>query len=29
VEDESDIIFTLKIILEQNGFVVRSFTDPL
>jgi two-component system response regulator ChvI len=29
VEDESDIIFTLKIILEQNGFVVSSFTDPL
>ncbi len=29
VEDESDIIFTLKIILEQNGFVINSFTDPL
>jgi DNA-binding response OmpR family regulator len=29
VEDESDIIFTLKIILEQNGFVIHSFTDPL
>lgn len=29
VEDESDIIFTLKIILEQNGFVIKSFTDPL
>jgi len=29
VEDESDIIFTLKIILEENGFVINSFTDPL
>ena len=29
MEDESDIIFTLKIILEQNGFIVNSFTDPL
>ena len=29
VEDECDIIFTLKIILEQNGFVINSFADPL
>lgn len=29
VEDESDIIFTLKIILEENGFVINSFTDPV
>ena len=29
MEDASDIILTLKIILEQNGFVINSFTDPL
>ena len=29
VDDESDVIFTLKIVLEENGFKVDSFTDPL
>jgi two-component system catabolic regulation response regulator CreB/two-component system response regulator ChvI len=29
VDDEPDIILTLKITLEENGFKVDSFTDPL
>ena len=29
VDDEPNIIFTLKIILEENGFKVDSFTNPL
>ena len=29
VDDEPDIILTLKIVLEENGFKVDSFTDPL
>ena len=29
VDDEPDVIFTLKIVLEENGFKVDSFTDPL
>jgi DNA-binding response OmpR family regulator len=29
VDDESDVIITLKIVLEENGFKVDSFTDPL
>lgn len=29
VDDESGVIFTLKIVLEENGFKVDSFTDPL
>jgi DNA-binding response OmpR family regulator len=29
VDDEPDVIFMLKIVLEENGFKVDSFTDPL
>src|SRR5919108_5545468 len=29
VDDEPDITLTLRIILEQNGFEVVSFNDPL
>ena len=29
VDDEPDLNLTLKMILEQNGFKVDSFTDPL
>jgi DNA-binding response OmpR family regulator len=29
VDDEPDIILTLKIVLEENEFKVDSFTDPL
>jgi DNA-binding response OmpR family regulator len=29
VDDESDINLTLKMVLEENGFKVDSFTDPL
>ena len=29
VDDESDITFTIKSILENNGFKVDSFTDPI
>ncbi len=29
VDDEQDIIFTIKIILEENGFKVDSFNDPI
>ena len=29
VDDEPDVIFTLKIVLEENGFKVDTFTDPL
>jgi DNA-binding response OmpR family regulator len=29
VDDEPDVILTLKIVLEENGFKVDSFTDPL
>src|SRR5688572_7884276 len=28
VDDEPDITFTIKTILEDNGFKVDSFTDP-
>jgi DNA-binding response OmpR family regulator len=29
VDDEPDLNLTLKITLEENGFKVDSFTDPL
>jgi DNA-binding response OmpR family regulator len=29
VDDEPDLTLSLKIVLEQNGFKVDSFTDPL
>ena len=29
VDDESDITFTIKSILEYSGFKVDSFTDPI
>jgi DNA-binding response OmpR family regulator len=29
VDDEPDVILSLKIVLEENGFQVDSFTDPL
>ena len=29
VDDEPDLNFTLKMVLEANGFKVDSFTDPL
>jgi DNA-binding response OmpR family regulator len=29
VDDEPDVILTLKIVLEENGFKVDSFTDTL
>jgi DNA-binding response OmpR family regulator len=29
VDDEPDLNLTIKIILEENGFKVNSFTDPL
>ena len=29
VDDEPDLNLTLKIVLEENGFKVDSFTDPL
>jgi DNA-binding response OmpR family regulator len=29
VDDELDITFTIKSILEENGFKVDSFTDPI
>ena len=29
IDDESDITFTIKNILENNGFKVDSFTDPI
>ena len=29
IDDESDITFTIKSILEENGFKVDSFTDPI
>jgi DNA-binding response OmpR family regulator len=28
VDDEADIIYTVKKVLEDNGFVVDSYTDP-
>jgi DNA-binding response OmpR family regulator len=28
VDDEPDIIYLVKIVLEDNGFVVDSYTDP-
>ena len=28
VDDEADVIFTLKIILEQRGFLLDIFNDP-
>jgi DNA-binding response OmpR family regulator len=29
VDDESDVNLTLRMVLEENGFKVDSFTDPL
>jgi two-component system, OmpR family, response regulator ChvI len=29
VDDEDDIILELRVVLEDNGFKVDSFTDPL
>ena len=29
VDDEPDVNLTLKMVLEENGFKVDSFTDPL
>jgi DNA-binding response OmpR family regulator len=29
VDDEPDLNLTIKVILEDNGFKVNSFTDPL
>ena len=29
VDDEPDLNFTLKMVLEANGFKIDSFTDPL
>lgn len=29
VDDEPDLNLTLKLTLEENGFKVDSFTDPL
>ena len=29
VDDEPDVNLTLKMVLEENGFQVNSFTDPL
>jgi DNA-binding response OmpR family regulator len=29
IDDEGDIIFTIKKILEDNGFEVDSFYDPI
>ena len=29
IDDESDITFTIKNILEDNGFKVDSFNDPI
>jgi len=29
VDDEDDLIFLLQILLEQKGFKVNAFTDPL
>jgi DNA-binding response OmpR family regulator len=29
VDDEDDIILELRVVLEDNGFTVDSFTDPL
>jgi two-component system response regulator ChvI len=28
VDDESDVTYTLEIVLEDNGFMVDSYTDP-
>ena len=29
VDDEPDIMLTLKIVLENNGFKIQAFTDPI
>jgi DNA-binding response OmpR family regulator len=29
VDDEPDVILSLKVVLQDNGFQVDSFTDPL
>jgi two-component system response regulator ChvI len=29
VDDEPDIIYSIKRVLEANGFVVHSYTDPI
>ena len=28
VDDEPDVTYTLEIVLEDNGFMVDSYTDP-
>jgi|SRR5215211_1295855 CheY-like chemotaxis protein len=28
VDDEQDVIYTIKMVLENNGFVVDSYNDP-
>lgn len=28
IDDEPDIIYSIKTVLERNGFVVDSYTDP-
>jgi DNA-binding response OmpR family regulator len=28
VDDEQDVTYTIKIVLENNGFLVDSYTDP-
>jgi two-component system response regulator ChvI len=28
VDDEPDVTYTLEIVLERNGFIVDSYTDP-
>ncbi len=29
VDDEPDIMLTLKVVLENNGFKIQAFTDPI
>ena len=29
IDDESDVTFTIKNILEDNGFTVDTFNDPI
>ncbi len=29
IDDESDVTFTIKNILEDNGFAVDTFNDPI
>jgi DNA-binding response OmpR family regulator len=28
IDDEPDIIYSIKTVLERNGFIVDSYTDP-